>query len=89
MIAYEIRGVEPSDEDQLLAVARHLDTVNLPDDRAAIRDIIDLSQRSFAGEVREKEKREYVFVLVDRAREHLVGTSMIVAQLGRRDAPYI
>jgi hypothetical protein len=30
MMSYEIRGVEPSDEDQLLSVARHLDTVNLP-----------------------------------------------------------
>ncbi|HEX9296516.1 MAG TPA: arginine N-succinyltransferase [Polyangiaceae bacterium] len=89
MIAYEIRGVQPSDEDQLLSVARHLNTVNLPDDRQAIRDIIDLSQRSFAGEVKEPKKREYVFVLVDLAEQRVIGTSMIVAQLGRRDAPYI
>src|SRR5882757_205301 len=89
MIAYEIRGAEPSDEDQLVALARHLNTVNLPDDRNAIQAIIDLSQRSFSGEVKSPQKREYVFVLVDCREQRLVGTSMIVAQLGRRDAPYI
>jgi arginine N-succinyltransferase len=87
--AYEIRGVEPDDEEQLLCVARHLNTVNLPDDRDAVRGIIDLSQRSFAGEVKDPRKREYVFVLLDVAQNRVVGTSMIVAQLGRRDAPYI
>jgi arginine N-succinyltransferase len=89
MMPYEIRGVLPEDEDQLLSVARHLNTVNLPDDRAAVREIIDLSQRSFAGEVKDPKKREYVFVLVDADRKQVVGTSMIIAQLGRRDAPYI
>ena len=57
MTTYEIRGVEPSDEEQLLDVARHLDTVNLPDDRDAIREIIDLSQRSFTGEVKDPKTR--------------------------------
>src|SRR6476619_3034679 len=89
MASYEIRGVAPADEDQLLDVARHLDTVNLPDDRNAIREIIDLSERSFAGDVKDPKKREYVFVLVDLTKQKIVGTSMIVAQLGRRDAPYI
>jgi arginine N-succinyltransferase len=89
MTNYEIRGVERSDEEQLLDVARHLDTVNLPDDREAIREIIDLSQRSFNGEVKDPKKREYVFVLADTREKRLVGTSMIIAQLGRRDAPYI
>jgi arginine N-succinyltransferase len=89
MIAYEIRGVDPADEDQLLSVARHLDTVNLPDDRDAIREIIDLSKRSFAGEVKDPKKREYVFVLIDLKDKRVVGTSMIIGQLGRRDAPYI
>src|SRR5258708_40250928 len=89
MISYEIRGVAPADEDQLLSVARHLDTVNLPDDRNAIREIIDLSQKSFAGEVKDPKKREYVFVLLDLAAGRVIGTSMIIGQLGRRDAPYI
>lgn len=88
MITYEIRAAERTDEDQLLQVARHLDTVNLPDDRESIRQILDLSHRSFSGEI-EPNKREYVFVLVDRSQNRVIGTSMIIAQLGHREAPYI
>jgi arginine N-succinyltransferase len=86
---YEIRGAVPADEDQLLAVARHLNTVNLPDDRAEIRGILDHALRSFTGTVKDPRRREYVFVLVDLEKGEIVGTSMIIGQLGRRDAPYI
>jgi len=86
---YEIRGAVPADEDQLLDVARHLNTVNLPADREDIRGILDHAQKSFAGTIKEPRRREYVFVVVDRLHERIVGTSMIVGQLGRRDAPYI
>ncbi len=89
MLPYEIRGALVSDEDELLQIAHHLNTVNLPDDRGAIRGILDLSQRSFTGQIKDPKRREYVFVLVDCNAGKLIGTSMIVAQLGRRDAPYI
>ena len=88
MPVYEIRAALPSDEEQLLAVARHLNTVNLPHDRGAIRDILALSQKSFLGEI-DVKKREYVFVLRDLDQDRVIGTSMIISQLGRRDAPYI
>jgi arginine N-succinyltransferase len=86
---FEIRGAVPSDEDQLLAVARHLNTVNLPDDRAEIQGILDTAQKSFTGAIKDPRRREYVFVLVDAEKGEIVGTSMIIGQLGRRDAPYI
>jgi arginine N-succinyltransferase len=86
---FEIRGAVPADEDQLLDVARHLDTVNLPADRDEIRGILKLAQESFSGAVKDPRRREYVFVLVDQKRDCIVGTSMIIGQLGRRDAPYI
>jgi arginine N-succinyltransferase len=88
-ISYEIRGVAADDEDALLGVATHLNTVNLPADREAIRGIIDHAQKSFVGAIQDPRRREFVFVVVDRAAGKLVGTSMIVAQLGRRDSPYI
>jgi arginine N-succinyltransferase len=87
--AYEIRGAVPADEDQLLDVARHLNTVNLPADRDEIRGILEHSQKSFTGAIKDSRRREYVFVLVDRGEGRIVGTSMIIGQLGRRDAPYI
>lgn len=88
-VAYEIRGALPSDEDQVLEVARHLNTVNLPADRGAVRALLEHAQKSFTGIIKDPRRREYVFVVVDRANDRIVGTSMIVAQLGRRDAPYI
>jgi arginine N-succinyltransferase len=88
-LSYEIRGAVASDEDQLLEVAHHLNTVNLPADREAIRGILELSQRSFSGAIKDPRRREYVFVLADLETKRIVGTSMIIGQLGRRDAPYV
>ena len=96
MLPYEIRGALPSDEDSLLEVAHYLNTVNLPDDRESIRGILDQAQKSFTQQIKDPKRREYVFVLVDNghAKEgaptpRVIGTSMVIAQLGRRDAPYI
>jgi arginine N-succinyltransferase len=86
---YEIRSAVPGDEDQLLEVAHHLNTVNLPADRDEIRGILDLAQKSFSGAIKDPRRREYVFVIIDSDKSRIVGTSMIIAQLGRRDAPYI
>ncbi|MDP8999579.1 MAG: arginine N-succinyltransferase [Myxococcota bacterium] len=86
---FEIRGAVPADEDQLLEVAHHLDTVNLPADRDEIRGILEIAEKSFSGTIKDPRRREYVFVLVDLKHQRIVGTSMIIGQLGRRDAPYI
>src|SRR5580704_12407940 len=86
---YEIRGAVPADEDQLLAVAKHLNTVNLPNDREEIRGILEHAQKSFTGALKDPRRREYVFVLVDNEQKRIIGTSMVIGQLGRRDAPYI
>jgi len=85
---YEIRGALVSDEEQIVAIARHLNTVNLPDDRGDLQQILALSEKSFTGAV-PPTRRQYVFALVDRAEGQIIGTSMIFGQLGRKDAPYI
>ncbi len=89
MPLYEIRGAVPSDEDQLFEVAHHLGTVNLPANRAAIREILETSSQSFANAINPPSRREFVFVIVDTETGQVVGTSMIISQLGRKDAPYI
>jgi arginine N-succinyltransferase len=85
---FEIRGATPSDEEPLLTLARELNTVNLPNDRPHIRRLLAHAEKSFAGELAPK-LRKYVFILGDRETNRAAGTSMIVAQLGRRGAPYI
>ncbi len=72
----------------MLAVAEHLDTVNLPHDRKVIEGILDRSERSFSGELSGSDL-EFVFVLEDLAQKRIIGTSMIYAQHGTKRAPHI
>jgi arginine N-succinyltransferase len=83
-----LREVFPDDLEGLSAVASHLDSVNLPDDRAVLEKLIDHSRRSFSGQL-DVFKREYMFVLIDTETQKLIGTSMIHAQHGTRRAPHI
>jgi arginine N-succinyltransferase len=85
---FTIREVFPDDLEGLHAVAAHLNTVNLPNDREVLEKLIDQSRKSFAG-VLDVFKREYLFVLVDDAQQKIIGTSMIHAQHGTRRAPHI
>ena len=88
MSRYEIRGASIEDEEALLALARELNTVNLPNDRPHIQRLLEHNQKSFCGDVAPK-LRKFVFILWDRQTGRAAGTSMIVSQLGRRGAPYI
>jgi arginine N-succinyltransferase len=88
-VRYEIRAATRADHDGLFRLAEHLDSVNLPHDAQEIDDILTASERSFSGEIADPKKRQFVFVLWDRHEDRAVGTSMIIAQLGSRDAPYI
>jgi arginine N-succinyltransferase len=85
---FRIRQAYRDDVDQVLAVAEHLDTVNLPADRAAIEGLLDRAARSFDGELPAVD-REFVFVLEDLAKGRIIGTSMIYAQHGTKRAPHI
>ena len=86
--SFRIRQSYREDVDQVLAVAEHLDTVNLPHDRSVIEGILDRSERSFAGELTGADL-EFVFVLEDLAQKRIIGTSMIYAQHGTKRAPHI
>src|SRR4051794_26603980 len=85
---FRIRQSYRDDVDQVLAVAEHLDTVNLPADRPHIEEILDRSENSFAAAVPVVE-REFLFVLEDLAKKRIIGTSMIYAQHGTKRAPHI
>jgi arginine N-succinyltransferase len=85
---FRIRQSYREDVDQVLAVAEHLDTVNLPADRALIEQLLERAERSFQGEL-EPAEREMLFVLEDLERSQIIGTSMIYAQHGTKRAPHI
>ncbi|HTM43365.1 MAG TPA: arginine N-succinyltransferase [Polyangiaceae bacterium] len=88
MSVFEITAGLPADEDALLDLAAHLNTVNLPNDRAHIRSLLATSEQSFCAALPSAHRR-YVFVLWDRTTGRAVATSSLIAKLGRRDAPYI
>jgi arginine N-succinyltransferase len=79
MSRHEIRGAVRSDEEELLRLAQHLNTVNLPNDRGHIQRLLEHSEKSFRGEVPER-RRKYVFLLCDCDSGKALGTSTIVAQ---------
>jgi arginine N-succinyltransferase len=85
---FRIRQSYREDVDQVLAVAEHLDTVNLPADRGHIESILERSEKSFAEAVPIHE-REFLFVLEDLGNRRIIGTSMIHAQHGTKRAPHI
>lgn len=86
---YEIRGSLIEDHAQILRISRHLNTVNLPEEEEGVKQILEASQKSFTQAIKDPKRRQYVFVLVERATGTIIGTSMVFAQLGRKDAPYI
>ena len=86
---YVIRDVQKSDLPALRKLASELDTVNLPNDEKQLSSIVEKSARSFDGRIRDPFEREYLFVLADAARDKVIGTSLIIAQHGTRDAPHI
>jgi arginine N-succinyltransferase len=86
-----VRAAEEADLPAVVAAARHLDSVNLPNEPQRLAQMIDLSVKSFAGKV-AVAKRELLFVLVERGAdgsERVVGSSMIFAQHGSRQAPHV
>lgn len=90
---FVIRDARAADLDGLQDVARHLDSVNLPDDRDRLAALIAASEESFAGR-REVPERRFLFVLTDRAGatdapDRVLGASMIFAQHGTRRAPHV
>ncbi|HYE05696.1 MAG TPA: GNAT family N-acetyltransferase [Planctomycetota bacterium] len=84
-----IRPVREDDAAALRELADLLDTVNLPDDPAALAKIIADSQRSFAGD--EHRHAGYTLVAVERddaGTEKLLGTGSVFAFHGMPDDPH-
>ena len=82
-----LRDAQRSDLQSLSALARVLDTVNLPYDPRALARIIDGSVRSFSGRIRDPLRRSYVFVAEDARTGKVIGTSLVIAQHGTRESP--
>ena len=87
-----LRPVGESDLDDLVALAKMLDSMNLPADSEFLVERIALSGRSFRSARGEDslDWREaiYMFALEDAEAKKTVGTSLIMAKHGRPGRPY-
>ncbi|MBI3333795.1 MAG: arginine N-succinyltransferase [Candidatus Omnitrophica bacterium] len=81
-----IRQAGPADFPGVFALAKLLDSYNLPADRGYIRELLEASQASFAGRSPRVAGR-YLFVLEEGRR--IVGCSLIIAKHGRRGKPHL
>jgi arginine N-succinyltransferase len=89
MIRYLIRNAVTGDLSGLQRLATMLNTLNLPDEPAALLDVLHRSESSFNGLIEAAFEREYVFVLEDLVAQHIVGTSQVIAQHGTRESPHL
>src|SRR5437762_4027800 len=94
MAGFVIRDIAPEDLEDFQRAAAHLDSVNLPDDRDALAQIIERSRRSFAaaaaGAAEPAAKdRCHGFVPAGRGSGRGGGASMVFPQDGNRQAPHL
>lgn len=86
---YFMRAASLDDLPELLRLAEHLDSVNLPHDEAVLGRIVEKSRASFAAEIPLPEDRQYMFVLQGADSGRVAGTSTVFAQHGRPDTPHV
>ncbi|MDN5872383.1 MAG: arginine N-succinyltransferase, partial [Nitrococcus sp.] len=88
-----IRPIGPGDLQALeqLVEGTGIGLTSLPRERAALRQRIEHSRRSFArapSEADEREERFYFFVLEESASARIVGTTAIKAGIGLSEPYY-
>ncbi|MCZ6783628.1 MAG: arginine N-succinyltransferase [Proteobacteria bacterium] len=83
-----LRPIERTDLDDLVDLARRLDSMNLPSDREFLAERIECSLASFPGELPPGKRGVYVFALEDGETGRCVGTSTILAKHGVPGSPY-
>lgn len=81
-----IREAGPKDFRGVFALAKVLDSYNLPADGSYIRELLHTSERSFGG-LLSREKARYLFVLEGKGK--IVGCSLIIAKHGTRGHPHL
>jgi arginine N-succinyltransferase len=84
-----LRDAQKTDLEGLKRLAAVLNSVNLPNNDEVLEGLIDKSVKSFAEKIKDPYEREYLFVLEDLRNEQILGTSMIIAQHGTKEAPHI
>jgi len=83
-----IRNARPGDLRQLLKLAHELDSINLPAESTELRALLERSERSFAGRIRQRSRAVYLFCAEAVRTGTLAGASMIIGKHGTPRAPH-
>ena len=81
-----IRGAKPEDKDTLFQLAQQFPLLNLPSDKKALQEKIEVSRASFQGAL-EKTESLYLFVAEDLKNNSIVGCSQIIGKHGTPENP--
>jgi len=86
-MSFVVRPVRHDDLTQLTDLARQFNLLNLPGEKKILANKIEVSEKSFAGELKKQES-VYLFVLEDTEQELVVGSSLIMAKHGTSEIPH-
>jgi arginine N-succinyltransferase len=86
--AFLLREARPRDQRSLLALARELDSVNLPTRADEMRVLLQRSELSFRGRIRDRTRAVYVFCAEEAGSGRIVGASMIIGKHGTPISPH-
>src|SRR5262245_4439627 len=84
-----IRSAAVSDLKDIFVLARLLDSYNLPADRRRLRRLVEDSELSFAGKMKDPARARYLFALEDVAARRVIGCALIVGKHGTPGLPHI
>ena len=80
--AFILREANPRDLRSLLRLARELDSVNLPTSADEMRTLLERSELSFRGKIRDHSHTLYAFCAEEIATGRVVAASMIIGKHG-------
>lgn len=85
---YLLRSASQSDLEGLFYLSGLMTFINLPHDKGELREILNISDRSFKNPRLEKEKNTYVFVLENTKTGEILGSSVIHGRHGEPNEPH-
>jgi arginine N-succinyltransferase len=86
--SFLLRQAKAEDHRQLLKLARELDSTTLPTDARELTELLETSNASFAGKIRNRAQAKYVFCAEEIRKRRVVAASMIVGKHGTPTAPH-
>lgn len=86
---FVIRSAREDDLEELFRLSQMVYFITLPADREILKEKIHVSLQSFSGEIEDKFKREYIFVMESLEDQSIIGTSMIIARHGSPQSPHM